>query len=123
VASGNGDVIICSDLAQPLGVGLDILTGAESILVALREIDRAKPADSLVATQVGAALERGRIYLVSDAPRGQIEDLGIHAIEAEDVARVTARYDSCIVLPHAQFIDASYQGESTGKPKARRSRS
>ncbi len=122
VAAGNGDVIICSDLAEPLGVGLDILTGAENIMVALREIDRAKPADSLAATQVGAALERGRIYLVSDAPRGQLEDLGIHPIDADDVSRVTARYDSCIVLSNAQYVDASYAGESSGKPKPRRSR-
>src|SRR5262249_4862340 len=123
VAAGNGDVVICSDLAEPLGIGLDILTGAESILVALREIDRAKPVDSLVATHVGVALERGRVYLVSDAIRGQIEDLGIHAIEADDVARVTARYDSCIVLPCAQYVDARCTADSAAKPKARRSRS
>lgn len=123
VAAGNGDVMICSDLNEPLGVGLDILAGAESILVALREIDRAKPTDSLVATQIGAALERGRVYLVSAAPRGQLEDLGIHAIEADDVARVTARYDSCIVLPNAQYVDVSCEAETIGKPKTRRSRS
>jgi len=123
VAAGNGDVIICSDLAEPLGVGLDILTGAENFIVALREIDRAKPVDSLAATHVGAALERGRVYLVSDAPRGQLEDLGIHPLDSDDVARVTARYDSCIVLPNAQYVDASYAGETSGKPKPRRSRS
>jgi nickel-dependent lactate racemase len=123
VALENGDVIICSDLHESLGVGLDILTGAENILVALREIDRAKPVDSLVATHVGAALERGRIYLVSGAPRGQLEDLGIHPIDADDVARVTARYDSCIVLPNAQYVDVTCVGETTGKPKTRRSRS
>jgi hypothetical protein len=92
-------------------------------MVALREIDRAKPADSLAATQVGAALERGRLYLVSNAPREHLEDLGIHPIDADDVARVTARYDSCIVLPNAQYVDASYAGESSSKPKTRRSRS
>jgi nickel-dependent lactate racemase len=123
VAAGNGDVVICSELAEPLGIGLDILTGAESILVALREIDRAKPVDSLVATQIGVALERGRVYLVGEANRGQIEELGIHAIEAEDVARVTARYDSCVVLPSAQYVDARCMAESTARPKTRRSRS
>jgi nickel-dependent lactate racemase len=123
VAAGNGDVILCSELSEPLGVGLDILTGAESILVALREIDRAKPADSLVATQVGVALERGRVYLVSDSPRGQVEDLGVHAIEADDVARITARYDSCIVIPNAQFVEASCASETPAKARTRRTRS
>ncbi len=123
IANGNGDVIICSELAEPLGVGLDILTGAESIAVALREIDRAKPTDSLAATQVGAALERGRVYLVSHLAAGPIEDLGIHPLQADDVARVTSRYDSCIVVPHAQYVEARYAADSSDNPKTRRSRS
>ncbi len=123
VLDEGGDVVICSRLNQPLGPGLERLIGADDLNVALREIAREQPIDGLPAAQLGHALERGRVYLLSDLRDERMEELGIYPLDAEHVSRVASRYSSCIVLANAQYAQAWPRAESLpDKPRPRKSR-
>jgi len=124
VLEENGDVVICSRLEQPPGPGMERIIGADDLHVALREIAREKPVDSLPASQLGEALQRGRVYMLSDLPEERIEELGMIPLDADSVPNVASRYGSCVVLANAQHAQAWPSGQFDAvKPRARKSRS
>jgi nickel-dependent lactate racemase len=124
VLNDDGDVVICSRLAELPGPGLERIMGADDLFLALREIEQDKPYDSLPAAELARSLERGKVYLVSDLPEDRVEALGIIPIGADDVSGIASRYDSVIVLPSAQFAQAWPASEPKAKKtRTRRSRS
>lgn len=124
VLDEDGDVVICSRLEEQPGPGLDRIMGADDLFLALREIEQDKPHDSLPAAELARALERGKVYLISDLPDDRIEALGMIPIGADDVSGVVGRYDSSVVLANAQYAQAWPAGEAIAKkPRTRRSRS
>jgi hypothetical protein len=61
--------------------------------------------ESLSACMLAELLERKRVYLLSGLPEDVVTDLGMAYVERpEDVARLAARHDSCILLAHAQYV-------------------
>jgi nickel-dependent lactate racemase len=124
VLDDQGDVIICTRLTEPLGPALERIIGSENLQVALREIARDKSGDGLIAAQLAEVLERGNVYLLSDLDDPRLEDLGVLPIDQEDVSRVAGRYASLVVVPGAQFAQATVGGESSrrksrsGRPRS-----
>jgi nickel-dependent lactate racemase len=104
VVEEGGTIALCTELDAPLGPALQSLRGAEHPDVVLRHIMHDRPADTLAAVQLMHALDRGRVYLLSRLSGSAIEELGVAPIEnSQQVARLAARYPSCIVLANAQY--------------------
>ncbi len=60
--------------------------------------------DTLPAIELAEALQRARVYLLSQLDETVVENLGMAAAtEADDFARLARRHDSCIVLADAQY--------------------
>ena len=121
--SVNGAVTICCELSQRLGPALMRVAGAEDLHAALGEIAKERPSDTLAAAELVRALERGRVYLLSQLDEELVEDLGVLPVTAEQISKLAARYDSCIVLRNAQYAIARPQTESADATRPSRSNS
>jgi nickel-dependent lactate racemase len=120
----DGAVAICCELDQRPGPALKCVVGADDLDAALRDIARHKPEDALAAAELVRALKRGKVYLLSRLDEELVEDLGIMPVAADQVSRLAARYDSCIVLTNAQYAQARPSGETRdqrplAQPKSR----
>jgi nickel-dependent lactate racemase len=108
VVTEGGAVVLCTDLETKPGPAVQGLAEAESLAAALRMIGKLRPADTIAATELGTALERARVYLLSKLDTTFVEELGVAPIESpKDVARLALRSESCIVLANAQFAVAT----------------
>ena len=112
VLADDGDVILCTELAERIGPALGHFIGAEDLHVALREIARERPADALPAVELARALDRGKVFLISQLRDDVVEDLGLLPLSADSVSHVAGRYGSCLVLANAQYAQARSSGDS-----------
>jgi nickel-dependent lactate racemase len=104
VVNSEGAIALCTDLEQRPGPAMQYLASAEDREHAVREIVKEQPADALPAVQLMHALQNGPVYLLSRLDESLVEDLGMAAItDAEQIARLTKRSHSCILLADAQF--------------------
>jgi nickel-dependent lactate racemase len=108
VVTEGGAIVLCTDLAKPPGPAVQGLVNAEDLSAALHHIFKQRATDTLAATELAAAMERARIYLLSRLEAEFVEDLGIAPVEeAEDIVRLAGRSESCIVLANAQYAVAT----------------
>jgi hypothetical protein len=78
------------------------LVGARSRQNAVRQIRKERPEDLLPATQLARALDRADVYLLSRLDPSMVEDLEMAPIaEPGELARLTRRYPSCILVSNA----------------------
>jgi hypothetical protein len=100
--ASDADVVLCSDLQAPPGPALKRLIRATDAPRALRGAARSGAADALFAEQLARALDRGRVYLLSRLDDSLVEACGAVPLgSAAEVARLTRRYQSCVVLSNA----------------------
>ena len=110
----DGAIALCTELAEDLGPGMQRLCNADDIERVLREISKERPADSLVAAELANALQRGPLYLMSRLDENVVEELGIaNVTDKEELARLVARHDSCILIANAQHAVATLPAESS----------
>lgn len=124
VVDQEGAMVLCSDLSEPPGPGIERLVGAEDLEQVEREIDSDRPADTLAALELIRAAQRGKVYLVSRLDEDFVEDLGLLPVASEQLSRLAARYGSCIVLENAQYAVPRVQTVRSAEPPlaGRRSR-
>jgi nickel-dependent lactate racemase len=104
VVNPDGAIVVCSDLEDPPGPAMQYMASSDDREHAVRDIIKEQPVDALPAMQLMLALENGPVYLLSRLDESLVEDLGMAAIsDPEQVARLTRRAKSCIVLADAQF--------------------
>jgi nickel-dependent lactate racemase len=123
VAEPDAAVVVCSELAEQPGPTLVHAVGADDLDVALRALARTHTADSLVASEVIRALQRGNVYLLSRLDDESVEELGILPVAAEQVSRLAVHYASCIVLANAPNQIAHPCGERRAAPRLARPKS
>jgi nickel-dependent lactate racemase len=121
--SSDGAVAICADLAERPGAALQQIIGADDLDEALRELAKHPPSGALAAGELVHALRRGKVYLVSRLEEDLVEEMGISPLPAGQLSRIAARYDSCIVLPNAQYALAHVHGEPAAQPAIASSKS
>jgi nickel-dependent lactate racemase len=115
----DGAIVVCTELAEPLGPALRQIAGAEDLQSAKRELSRTRSADVVEAAQIVRALEKGKVYLLSGLSDESVEELGILPLAADDVSRVARRYRTCTVLANAHHAQARVEESSVAKPAAR----
>jgi len=100
-----GAVAVCTDLETAPGPALAHLTRAETVEAAIHQINRDRTADAAPASQLVQALDRVRVYLLSRLEEDAVEELGVaYVSNGEEIARLSRRHESCIVLANAQHL-------------------
>lgn len=99
----DGKIVILSELAEEPGEGLNLLSQCESPGDAIGPLRKMSPADLLPATQLAAAADWAQVYLLSQLPSDQVEDLFMVPLENEkEVQRVLDNAGDCVFLSSAQ---------------------
>ncbi|HKD37668.1 MAG TPA: lactate racemase domain-containing protein, partial [Pirellulales bacterium] len=100
----DGAIAICTDLAAPPGPALEWIGRSRDLSDAMRHIRRVHSADASAAHELGQALKRVRVYLLSKLDDSVVEEIGMAPIAAAaEVGRLAQRHSSYIVLGNAQF--------------------
>ncbi|MEX2112671.1 MAG: lactate racemase domain-containing protein, partial [Pirellulales bacterium] len=123
VVREGGAVAICSELADEPGTALRRIAGAEDPAAALQSIGKHKPTDMQATAEIVRALERGKVYLLSRLDEELVENLGILPVQASQLSRLAARYESCVLLENAQHTSVSVGREHSPQPRSTRSHS
>jgi nickel-dependent lactate racemase len=104
IVADDGVIVLCTELSEPPGPALEQLVDAEDPHAALHKVQKLRLADTLPATELAEALQRVRVYLLSQLDETLVEDLGMGAVtDAEDLVRLARRHPSCILLADAQY--------------------
>jgi nickel-dependent lactate racemase len=107
----DGAIVICSQLRDRPGPALRHMARAETWEAARRALRRHSTADALAAAQLLKALQRVRVYLLSDLDESVVDELGMaYVSRAEEVATLTTHHKSCLVLGNAQHAVVSLNG-------------
>jgi len=103
-----GTIALCTSLAARPGAGVRKVAAADDRRAAVRRIRKERQPDLLPASELSKALERSKVYLLSRLDEESVEDLGIAPVEdAEEIARLSRRHASCILLANAQHVAAT----------------
>ncbi len=110
----NGSIAICSTLKTKPGPALCRLAGADSYEAADRAIQRKPTSDALCAARLNRALQRARVYLLSDLDEHDVETLGVaYVASASEIVKLSSQHASCLVLGNAQHVSISLDSEAT----------
>lgn len=97
-----GTLILCTALRDRPGKSLRRLAQHKSAEEIQHDIQRDRCEDAQAASLLCRMRERTRIYLLSQLPAETVEDLGMgYVATAEDVSRLAAQADSCVLLGNA----------------------
>lgn len=107
VARG-GKILILSDLNSELSQGLELIRSSESARDAIRPLRKQAPPDLVCATQLAAAADWARVYLLSGLSEDVVDDLFLTPLSNEKEVRRLLNDDSrCLFLEAAQFAYGS----------------
>ncbi|MDX1967058.1 MAG: lactate racemase domain-containing protein [Planctomycetaceae bacterium] len=100
-----GKIIVLSDLAAEPGPGVRTLREQRSAKAALQPLRTQAPEDLLPATQLASAADWATVYLLSRLETTLVEELFCTPLENEqELARLLAGVERCVVLCAAQFV-------------------
>ena len=98
-----GAIVICSSLRCRPGAALQRLAGMRDSESLLHELRRDRTPDATPAALLAEALERVKVFLLSDLDEEAVEDLGVaHVGSIEQIERLSRQFASCILLGNAQ---------------------
>jgi nickel-dependent lactate racemase len=103
VARG-GKIVILSDLNADLPPGLELIRSSQSARDTIRPLRKQAPPDLMCATQLAAAADWARIYLLSGLADDVVDELFLTPLSNEtEVRRVLKGESRCLFLEAAQF--------------------
>lgn len=109
----DGAIVVCSKLRTKPGPALRRLARAEDFESAERAICRKPTSDAAIASRLNHALQRARIYLLSELDEATVEDLGIaYVSHGNEIEKLSTQHDSCLVLQNAQLLSISLTEEA-----------
>jgi nickel-dependent lactate racemase len=113
VARG-GKIVILSDLNAELSEGLELIRSGQSARDAIRPLRKQTPPDLICATQLAAAADWARIYLLSGLADDVVDELFLTPISDESEVRRLLNDDSrCLFLEAAQFAYGAVRATRT----------
>ncbi len=103
-----GAIAVCCDLADSLGPAMQRIMKSRSRDAALRRIRKERPDDTLPAVQLAAALDRGKVYLLSRLGNETVEELDMTPLtDGAELERLAQQHKSCILLENAPYAVVS----------------
>lgn len=107
-----GRIIVLSDLAAPAGPGIELITQQRSPKAALQPLRSLAPIDLQAATQLAAAADWAKVYLLSGLDSQLVEELFCTPLTNEaELARLLETVEDCAVLRAAQFTHGEIAAE------------
>lgn len=108
IVQRDGRIVVLSQLKEARGAGLQILSQVRSPNDALKPIQKASPPDYRAATRIAKAADWANVYLLSELPATEIEDLFLVPLSSsQEVQKLLSRDDSTIVIESAQKVLAT----------------
>jgi nickel-dependent lactate racemase len=101
--SDGGAIVLCTKLTQPPGDSIRRLAGPHlrGELPATHRGERST--DAFTARLLAQTLDRANVFLLSSLNEDLVENLGLaYVSRAEDVARLSRRHDSCMLVGNAR---------------------
>jgi nickel-dependent lactate racemase len=112
VVKDNGGIAVCCGLDESSSPSMHKIAGAQSLESAGKAVGKDRTRDALSATLLVQALERCRVYLLSNMDQDFVEELGVAAVsEPREIARLASRHPSCIAIHNAQRAIVTVEGE------------
>lgn len=103
VARG-GKIVILSELNADLPEGLELIRNSQTARDAIRPLRKQAPPDLVSATQLAAAADWARVYLLSGLAADVVDDLFLIPVEDQkEVRRLLNDRSRCLFLEAAQF--------------------
>ena len=113
VARG-GKIVILSDLNADLSQGLELIRSGQTARDAIRPLRKQAPPDLICATQLAAAADWARIYLLSGLADDVVDELFLTPVSDESEVRRLLNDDSrCLFLEAAQFTYGAVRATRT----------
>lgn len=101
----NGTIAVCSQLKTKPGPAMKRLAAAADYESANHAIRQRPAADSLAASRLNRALQRARVYLLSELDEAEVEDLGVaYVADESEIAKLSTQHDSLLLLENAQHV-------------------
>ena len=114
VVARGGKIVILSDLNSELSQGRELIRSGQSARDAIRPLRKQAPPDMVCATQLAAAADWARIYLLSGLSDEIVDELFLTPLSSEEeVRRLLAGEGSCLFLEAAQFAYAAVRAART----------
>jgi nickel-dependent lactate racemase len=102
VCAESGTIVLCTELRCQPGPALQCLVGHGRSVDILNRLNHECSADAVSASLLMEACESKHIYLLSGLSEQTVEDLGLGFVsEPDDIARLSQRHPSCILLADA----------------------
>jgi nickel-dependent lactate racemase len=113
VARG-GKIVILSDLDADLPPGLQVIRSSQSARDAIRPLRTQAPPDLICATQLAAAADWARIFLLSGLSDDVVDELFLSPVSNEtEVRRLLNDESRCLFLESAQFAYGTVRAART----------
>ncbi len=104
LVENDGRIVVLSQLKEAPGEGVLMLLGQDENSDCMQQLREANPLDITPATQISAAANWARIYLLSKLDSGLVDDLCLFPLaNTDEVERLLATTESCILLGSAQY--------------------
>lgn len=104
----DGAIALCCDLLSEPGPAVQTLGQSDDPQQALRRIRKSHPPDLEAAARLARAMQRAKLYLLSNLDETVVEELGIAPVASPaEVVRLAGRHKSCILLADAQHAVAT----------------
>lgn len=101
----DGAIAICSQLKAKPGPAMRRLAGADGFEMAELAIEKMGTRDALAASRLNRALQRVRVYLLSDLREADVEDLGVaYVADIKEISKLASQFESQLVVENAQHI-------------------
>jgi len=98
-----GAIVLCTEMSCPPGPALQKLRADASDDQLMLALKRDRSEDAVAAALLVSERLRAHVYLLSYLESEVVEDLGLgHVADADDVERLSRRFESCILLGNAQ---------------------
>ncbi|MDA7503644.1 lactate racemase domain-containing protein [bacterium] len=110
IVERDGRIVVLSQLKEKRGPGLDILSQVRNPSDALKPIQKENPHDFRAATNIAKAADWANVYLLSEVPSDQIEELFLIPVANEkEVQKLLTGDETKIIVECAQKVNAFCQ--------------
>lgn len=104
----SGRIIVLTQLAEPLGPGLEYIREMRTAKDSVKAIRAARPTDYLVANRLAKAVDWANVYFRSELPSQVVEDLFMIPLDSDvEIQRLLSGDDLVVVIEGAQRVYAS----------------
>lgn len=112
VAADDAAIVVCTQLAMSPGAALRRVADAQDGDDPLDDLQDSAEVDLEAAAELTDALERTRVYLMSQLEDDVVEELGMTPLAGtESIERLAQWADSCILISNAQHATAVVDAE------------